>query len=673
MASRSSFATRAPKSSLSSPFFATALLAFAAACGGAPPAPPATAKEEVKPVTQSVPEVVKPQNEPDGVIATLRWKNPAETVMSLASAGGVPADMATEGVRSLLRMIGKDAVHGSEGAAFADLVAADAPLDMLLLAGDSDGTSEPKPGVIVSIGLSSFERAKALIQKSGKTKVSESGGVIRLGDDDACVLTEAKGKAPGRVICTDESTHARLGEFTGYLARDLPLQPSKDSDIRGEIRLGAIDKRFGLRKTIATFPLAMLAAGVDNKILSNALMDAADALRAEALALLGDVAVVGFDLKSDPAAGLSMSVNADSRSTTSWTLTSVAMTEAHAGPAPGVFWRLPKDATSASYSNVMPAERFDGMRKALIQLVDGGLDYKKVPAADRKAVSHLLEKATAAATISVLAQGGPDTLPKGASPFLSALSGWSISGSDQPAAVSIATLKEFVAVYNRASLQSAAKKALEKNAVYVPTIKLLPTPKELGKDGLAIEVVLNLPETLTSTKTAPPPPAATRKTTKTVGGPVGVIKEGPPKTTKTSIYLFVTGDGTATWTAFGADKKSLFAHLAIVKSGTPDQTLATRTDLESLKTTKWISGGFGTFLPLINMVTNTAGASAYSGIIQNLVRTLPHKGEAPMFHHMKFENGRLEYVFSIPKAPLEDVGTIVTGAASLAQAFGGTP
>ena len=672
MAHRFARVSRPLLRSFASPLPATTLLAFAVACGGAPPAPPATAKEEVKPASQPVAEVVKPQNEPEGVVATLRWRNPSETVMSLASAGGVPSDMASEGVRSLLRIIGKEAAHGSDGAALAELIATDAPVDVLVLAGDSSGNTEPKPGLIVSVGLTSFDRAKTLVQKSGKANGGDSGGIVRF--DDSCVLAEAKGKAPGRMICGDDSVESRLGEFAGYVARDLPLQPSKDSDIRGEIRVGSIDKRFGLRKTIASFPLAMLAAGVDNKILSNALMDAADALRAEALALLGDVGVVGFDIKSDPATGLTLSVNADTRSTASWTLTSAAATASHAGPAPAAFWRLPKDATSASYSTPIPAERFDGILKVLGQLADGGLDYLKVSPADRKAVVHVLEKTSANPTFSVMAQGSTENAPKAANssnPFLSAFSGWTIHGADRPTAIDVAKLKEFVAVYNRATLQAAAKKALARDAAYVPTIKMVPTPKELGKNGVAIEIVANLPDPQSS----PAPTPGTRKTSnsKTLGGPMATTKPAAPKTTKVTFFLYVLGDGAVTWTAFGTEKKALLEKLAIVKTSATEQTLASRTDLDPLKDAKWISGGFGTLLPLIHMITTTSGASAYSGIIQSMVRTLPHKGEAPMFSHVAFQNGRLEYVFWIPKAPLEDVGTVVTGAASLAQAFGGNP
>jgi len=643
--------------------------AFAlSACGGAPPPAAATGPSETKPVAASSPaEVEKPLNEPEGVIATLRWKSPMETVLSLATAAGVPTDMANDGVKGLLRVASKEALGGS-GNELSDLIATDAPIDILTVL-PAEG-EKPTPGVIVSIGLTSFERAKSLASKAHGAKVTDIGrGMARLtmNQEDRCVLAEAKGKAPARIICSMEEGHSRLSEFAGYVARDLPIQPSKDADIRGELRMGALDHRFGLKKTVASFPLTMLAAAVDNKALSNALMDTADALRAEASALLNDVTLVGFDIKADSAKGLTLSLNLDSKSTTSWFLSTAADLQSKSGPPPAAFWHLPKDASSATYSAVVPSERIDAMRKSVAALVDGGLDYAKVPAADRKAIAHIFERSYPA-TFSVYASGVSETAPaKDVPAFASTLMGWHIGATDQNYANAVAGWKEIVAAYNRPALQSSLKKALKEKAVYVPTLKAGTAPKELGKDAFAIEITLILP----AERTAAPPPANTRKT---AVPSVATGKNAPAKTTKLALALYFMNDGGLTWYGFSADKKNLLSHLTVAKSTTATaETLATRADLEPLKSVKWIGGGFSTLAPIIRAATQAGGASPYAGIIQNTVRALPHRGDGAMFHHVDFVNGRLSFVFQMPKAPLEDVGSVVTGLAALAQAFGGNP
>lgn len=589
-----------------------------------------------------------------------------ETVLALAAASGVPTDMANDGVKGLLRAASKDAFGGS-GNDLSELIATDAPVDILTVL-HTEG--EQPPEFIVSIGLTSYERAKSLASKARGAKVSDAGrGMSRLTVDqeDRCMLAEAKGKAPARVICSTDSEHSRLAEFAGYVARDLPTQPSKDSDIRGELRMGALDKRFGLKKTVATFPLTMLAAAVDNKALSNALMDAADGLRAEASALLNDVTLAGFDIKADANKGLFISLNLDSKSTTSWFLGSAADLQSRGGPPPAVFWRLPKDSSSATYSAVIPSERFDPIRKTIVALADAGLDYAKIPAADRKALTRPIERSYPA-TFSCYASGVSDAPPpKDANALVSTFMGWHVGASDQNYANGIAGWKELAAAYNRPTIQSSLKKALKEKAVYVPTIKTIAAPKELGKDAFALEISLNIP----ADRSAPPAPASTRKTT--VSGPVATTAKGAPKTTKLTVTFYFMNEGGLTWYGFSADKKGLLAHMLVAKSGAPDETLASRADLEPLKSAKWIGGGFSTLAPFIRAATQAGGASAYSGIVQSTVRALPHKGDGAMFHHVDFVNGRLAFVFHMPKAPLEDVGSVVTGLAALAQAFGGSP
>ena len=252
----------------------------------------------------------------------------------------------------------------------------------------------------------------------------------------------------------------------------------------------------------------------------------------------------------------------------SWIAGAIAERAAVSGPPPAIFWRAPLDSDTASYGHAADATRLDGVFHVLRGLLEGKLAKEKVGTeADRKALASLLAMPLGKNTNVVIASGhwsappappeGADAAgPRGAGAIVERMVGWYLLGFDEGPATLSKLLKNVVAVYGRKALNERLRKALDRDAELLPTVKLVPAPAALGRGALDVEFLF---------ERAPRKDAAAKREKKN------------EKKASFALHVLLMGEPQSTWIAIGANRDELVSRLLAAKAGAPEGgTLATR-------------------------------------------------------------------------------------------------
>lgn len=620
-------------------------------------APPAAA-----PVAQPVD--LSPVQEPADIVLSARWKSPGATLAGLSSCAGIPGPLAESSAR---RLIDDALAHafrsGVDGRQLAELVALDAPVD-LLVALDPSKRLPPPTLFAFSVGLTSLDRARAALKAAGEL-VEVAPGLHRVGSPSAgdltCVVGAAAGSAPARLICgKHDKDVAALGP---YLARNLPLAEPPARDLHAELRYTVVDQRYGsdIRRGLGFLPTLVRTQTIGEPHYDHALEDAALALADEGAALTGDLDRVTFDLGVDANACLQARTTLQLRGKGSWLAGTLTESGTHTGAPPPIFWRAPVDSDSASYGHATDASRYGGILRALRGLVEGKLAKEKIGSeADRKALAALLELPLGKETHVVVASGhlhgasapGAPSEQQMTDDLVNDYLGWYLLGFDEGPEAITKLLKDIVAVYNRKGLTEPLRKELGARMA-VPTLKLVPAPKELGAGSLALSLQGELPP-----------------------------KGGATKPPTFAIHLLLMTDRKSTWLAVGPNRDALVKHLQMVKAGAPDAgTLASRPGLDPLHAGKAVSSGFLTLSMFTRGLGNVLGSPrlgrgskvAPLAEIAATLNNLPHKGETPMFVTSEVIAGagpRGEVNVQIQKGSFEDLGVLLVTGLRLANNAG---
>jgi hypothetical protein len=649
----------------------TPLLPLAAllvvACGSSEPAqtPADEAKKTAPNMRVAAPEAatayeLTPVPEPGDVVGVMSWKSPAATIGALADCAKIDRQISDEALRRGTQELMRELLpRGSDAKRLAEVAALDAPVFGVVTL-ESD---KKRPGALaaISIGLSSLEKARAAAE--GATgPLSELGpGMWRMGSksDIACVIAASAGSAPARLVCGTKDRD--ITTLTPYLTRTLPTAQAAANDLHIEARLAPVEARFGamIRNQVQVLPvLARGELAIGEPKFDRALVDAATAVADEAAALVGDADRIALDVSVDPTSCLRASGALALRAQTSWLAQGMAERPERAGSAPAIFWRAPKDSSSVGYGRGMDPSRFTPILRNLRMMLDGVLTKHNIGTpADRKALSDLIDLPIGKDVVTVTASGRLDVpAPAGGKltpqqevdALLNSYIGWSVIGYEEGSAAVAKQLKDIASVYNRKGFQDPLKKALGKDAAaLIPTIKAGAAPAGLGADALDLEIKVNgVKATELKLKGATPKDK--------VNGEVHVL-------------LMPDGKG-RTWLAIGSKRDELVKRLLAVKTGAPDAgTIASRTDLEPLRTGKHMSAGFLSFGPIIKGLDRPNGfmGSRPDPQLEKLIRSLgalPNRGEAPIFVTTSVAGGdtvRGEISFWVPKPVLEDVGALL--------------
>lgn len=619
--------------------FAAVALASATACGGGANKAPAQAPPPLVQGAPEAPPVLEPVAAPPELFAVTRIRN----VARLADVGvrwtSLPVDWRNM-VEKELPGIGR-------------VVAFDAPVDVAAMLDRS--SIEPRVFWAFAIGVSSPEAAATYFRDKGESVVRRGIGVYAVRGPVDCVVTPARGAAPARLVCSDGMDS--VDALSPYMARGLPTETFGTSDVHAHVTADPFRKRYGselaLIKTMGVpFLLRELELGHPkfDRALRSVMYDFAD----ELIALAKDVQRIDLDASLSPREdAIDVHAMLTMNGQQSWTAQAAVRAAAAGGPAPDFFWRLPKDATAASYSVYADPEHTRGIAASLGQLLEGWLDYNELPENRRRplvdAFVEVLTTNARSAYTSLPASSEGSSSTDTTKPLVGEHLFVLDHGGDRLQRFA----SELVKSMNSRPFRERLVKSKLLKAEQVPTSReRAPKGKKEGPAGsktFEFEFPANAfaPE---SAAVTPPSPAARTKKNQAAGG-----KPGKKPDAKTRVVLVAVPDGPYTWFGFGTDEAALLERLLEAKAGN-GSTLVLRDGLGPLHTDRAVSAGFSSLAALAAALDTGRFSNGGPDLTRNLAR-LPHRGEVPILWNVLFDaiGPKITASSSIPQAVVEDL------------------
>lgn len=628
---------RLPGSCLATFWLGACAVSLAAGCGGAASVPDAATPAPPPPAPVIPAPDLTEVAEPENLVVVARWSNPDTSTNAVQGWTGMPLD---------LRRFLQDEMPSW----LADAAALDAPIDFALALGPGSADAKPTFEGAIAMGLrADVEQVRQAALAQGEAVEQVDTGVYRLRAFDLeCALAASAGPVPTRIVCGD--TTQDLERFAPYMTRTLSRRELGQGDLVVELRLVPFEQRYGQKlQQVVRMGASVLPAQlqIGQPRFDRALTDAVYGLADETVSLAGDLdkLVLSVDARSDVARG---SLAIQFRGTDSWTVQTALDAGRRAAAAPPIYWRLPADATSASFSRGASSQRFTAIRQTLAALADGWLTHENVKASDREGLLALFSDEYASDAVSVSASGPYDQavlagLAAGEGDIAQmrrdfARSGWQLVGIDEPADKWLALNKRFVTAYNSPAVQKQLERALKELDVKlaVPQLKIVKAPKELPQG--TVEMTLVIADAKAKAKTAK---------------------------NSATFYAFLMPDTGRTWIAFGIDRPTLVKRLQAVRSDAPESgTLASRKGLDALKHGAYTSAGYVTIGGLVHALEGAFqevfpryGLDKVSP--SRLLSGIPHAGATPILiaNEVRSADGATAWVSGIemPRDAIEDV------------------
>lgn len=644
-------------------------------------APPQPAPVDVAPpaapsATVAAGPDLSPVAEPGDIVGLFRWRSPIATASNLASCSGVAPIIVEVNARMAVDMLLRQYIRKGDTRKISALVALDAPVDAIAVLAPEERTQTPL--YAISLGLTSLDGAKVAVGAVDEAEIAPGIWPMKGVRELTCGLAVSAGATPARLVCADQKRS--LVALAPYLTRTLPGVDSGAADIHAEARVDVLDKRYGasLRNLLGALPGSLSAEhGLDDARFDGALFEAGTDIQDDASKLLGDLRRVTAEIRTERSgACLRARVDADLRDRQSWLAQALTDGLDRGGPPPALYWRLPKDSDLAFYDRGVDPARFAPVMKRARDLLDGALAKEGFASADRRRITDLINIPYSKDTITVIAHGGvnalfpspgtKDAVRKVLEAGFAGLVGWTMVGVDKEPAVLKKRLKSMVDAYKAQGVQSALKKSMGSDAKHLPVVRSAPAPAALGAGAEALEITVPaLP--------VPPPPDGQ-----------GSQKPGT-MTLKLHVLLMVDGDGA--WLAIGAAKDELVKRLVAAKTGAPDkEQLASRADLEPLRTGKHTGGGFFSAATFTQQITTAVAAAEAIGpglfgsemqLLSRGLQAVPNHGKTPVFltaaGAADATSTKLTFSLDVQQGTLEDTRSLVISAYSLFSRMGIVP
>jgi len=529
---------------------------------------------------------------PSDLVGLVRIKNPALLLDTLTDWARLPLAWRT--------------LAASRMPGLMDVAALDAPLDALALLAPPSGKALDEPLAALSLGLKSLARAVQFARDQGQDVERIPPDIYQLGGifGHPCAMGPALGATPARLVCGEDAQG--LQALLPYASRGLPLEQLSNSDIHLELRAEPLRRRYGeqLERLSALAPMAMSQLSQDNPIFDRALGDTVRGMTDEALAIVQDLDKLRIDATaSSQRSTLEVEFGISFRSKSSWLAQVAEDVVASQGKAPPLFWRLPKDASIASFRYQGSTRGRDAIQAALSGLAEGFTDHQGLPESLRKDLGSLIKLAFAFEPALTVSASGE--LPQssgaefGTGPLDAVLRNqqkWSVIGFQAPSTPTKESLGLLARLVNHAALKGLAKKnALDPK--WLPRAKLRPAPN-LAPGAEQLELLL----------------------------PAGLLDKADStlKHKDFSLFVAVVPEGEITWLFSGPSEAVIRERAKMLLKGSG--TLAERTDLELLKTEEAFSGGF-------LQVHSVLGSLApdISKKVLSVLNATKHHGQTPAF------------------------------------------
>lgn len=626
--------------------------ALSVGCGGATPAPgspngtdstqPALIAGE-GPGGEAAPALAQVAA-PDRVFLVGRLKNPTQLLDTVESWVSLPKRW-----RELL----ESEMPGAGG--LLDLAA---PVDVIVSMDDGGAMQEPNFRAVFSVGLTSLDKALEFSKANGDRAERIAPGVYRVDSD--CVVARSLGRAPARLVCGDG--RKSIDALLDFATRGLAAQPAGPDDISVEVNAEPFRKRYGselprLKRLAMPFIREELAIGFAP--FDRAVSDAATALLDEGLALTDDLdsfKLLGNVDASNKSARFKLELGF--RGKKSWVAQRFDSAGRRAKPAPLLFWDLPKDSTTASFSIGGEPKAFDPIRDALAEILDTYLAHEKVPAGPRKNLTGLVSKLWVNEGASAYAVGvvPMDTkVAAGTAAFqreaLRSGLGWHIVGIEEDSKRTLDYFDHVVKVINDRTLRGLVAKEVKPNEI--PSVRRRAPKGRAPRGSVAYEVVL--PGALFHDDWVPEPMDG--------GPPPPVQKPTPAK--PLPVVLIVVPDGPYTWVGLSADETALVNRLSTAASGDPKSTLSTLPGIEKLRAGTFVAGGFMTLGQYVESAKLGLAQSGDPKLAEKVLAGLPNAGKTPGLLSFQVRSGAgptLSYEFSLPKGMIADLSHLLNAA-----------
>lgn len=623
--------------------------ALSVGCGGATPAPagpnptdssqPALVAGE-GPGGEAAPPLA-PVQTPDRVFLVGRLKDPAQLMDTVESWVSLPKRW-----RELME---------SEMAGAGGVLDLAAPIDVIVAMDEGGAMQEPNFRAVFSIGLSSLDKALEFSKTQGNRAERVAPGVYRV--DSSCVLARSLGRAPARLVCGDG--RKSIDALLDYATRGLAAQPAGPDDISVEVNAEPFRKRYGselprLKRLAMPFIREEIAIGFAP--FDRAVSDAATALLDEGLALTDDLDSFKLLGSVDGSAQqVRFKLELGFRGKKSWVAQRFASAGKRAKPAPLLFWDLPKDCTTASFSIGGEPQAFDPIRDALAEILDTFLAHEKVPAGPRKNLTGVVSKLWVNEGASAYGGGVVPLDPKvavGTAAFqretVRSSLGWHIVGLEEDSKRTLDYFDHLVKVLNDRSLRALAAKGVKPKDI--PSVKRRAPKGRAPRGSVAYELLL--PGALFEADWEPD---------YVDGGPPARVKK-PAPAKALPVVLIVAPDGPYTWIGLSADEATLVNHLSTTASGDPKSTLSTLPRIEQLRAGSFVGGGFTTLSQYVESAKVGLARSGDADMAEKVLASLPNAGKTPGLLTFQVRDGAgptLSYEFSVPKGMLMDISHLI--------------
>lgn len=639
------------------------LIALISGCGGAAPkaelAPPA--QKSAAPALPPAADL-SPVAAPSGLIGLGRLSRPGDLLRTVSGWVSIPFDPGM-----------LDALQPGVSKA----VAIDAPVEFALALADSERIDRVEAEVVASIGLSSVEQARALLEQHIGQKLQERGTSVLVTPEDAklnCAIAPSVGKASTRLVCGDNAKS--LEHLLPYATRGLPLENLGPSDLHTELRFEPLQKRFGaalrMGRTVAV-PTILKELSLADPRFDRPLADVAHALGDELLDLFDDADRIALDLgASSKPEQLELKLSVSYRGRASLISQLSAEAPKHMGPPSAQFFDLPADAAAAGYASAADPKRFDKPRSLMEGLLDGLLAHFEVSAGLRRDTKTAVDAWIVNGSPVVYATGNalatPDKPKSAASDAMSLALGWRIYGIEAPAGPFKESLKTLVRLGADKAFRNGLDRLFEGASATSESGK-----KKAGKAEnthpsdwikLRSKTVAQMPagsEVALIELNHDASEAFLKEFGKRSRKANNEAKQAPANL---SYSIAVVPDGARTWLVWAGDDKTLVERAQTVTGAGKVAKLSTRADLAPMRGQNNLASGFMTLQLArgwLELALSQKGKSVKD--VDSLFSTLPNHGNTPMFYRSiaRGDDRRhaIELSTTIPRAVFDDAAAAV--------------
>lgn len=487
---------------------------------------------------------------------------------------------------------------------------------------------EPSPvHAVATVAVKDPAALVAAVEAAGKEVMIEEDGdvAIELEHDLHCLLTPSAGPTAHRLACGAYPEDVQA--LAGYVNTALVTEALPDKAAYFELRMAPFRDKHGeeVRALRPGVPQFLKEVTIGNERFDRAMADAVPAVVEEIIAWADGLDTWNFSL--DFAAGRDVLVGESTvrfRRAESYVADLLRRGATQAAPAPALFWDLPRDVDSASFSGTIAATPSDDkIADAISELLAGALEHGGVAAGTLDSWVTSLR--------ALMDSRGTVVWASGSLPVETGKSGTS-SASTKPSVKAKATgkdvvadvfnalgyylvgvegdqgaysriLRSSIATFNDKRLRTELAKTFADELPALPMIRTRKLPAAKGVRGIEVfELSYKLPK-------------ATR--------------DKVFKVEKLGLYAAMATVGERTWIGFGLTEAAALDPVKLMISGGDYPKLSTREGLTALREHRVVQGSFNSLNSYAKVFAGLPFGPGKAPFGESLLRAMPHRGKTP--------------------------------------------